>query len=745
MPNIPTDIPSNGPFKSTAWDSRELQTDRNPKGLPTPAESEAAAYQQGYDEGFAGEPDSSLDTPDLEETDVQTTEGGPLRGTAWEVHELQTGTFPPGIPVSEAARAASHSKGHTDGVAARGEEETVVPIIDSVTKDGDELRFEGENLDFALDLGLTRAVSGGGTSFTIDGDGKTLEQTASLIRIDMTAMEPFVVGNGYLSYTDGEDIAYATFDPDPGLLFGISVTDVYQEAPGGDVLILGVGFDMVEFFQVDTNGPNPSLRWDVAPNNIELDSSTQARLKAISIPGNIGFGNSITAVRADDDESAEWTGSALVEDVALVPAVSSSSSPVATRVHLEGTLLSELNHIELIGTFNNYSYFDPNGPDAASNPVTSGMRSNWDSNVIEFDDSQLGGETITAIHLYAVGDNPDYGIQDLDDFDIDSAPVVTDGYSNAPFNMTLEGTGFDWVNQIRYDDNITDLYYYDPDGPDVASNPGTATINEWSDTKIDIEDTARGGFHVSGNGSGPEGGRVLMEATTANDKAWSQPNGQQWHFPDYFVQEPVAAPTVGSFSSPEEDGITMSGGTLLDTVSRVRLFTEVWPSGIFIDPTYTEQDANHIRIGTGYGMGISGQTVNKVELWTGTFPGSLATTYDGLSILIEAGAENPPNIVDIQQSGDILTISGTDLDPADFGRLMLRLDGGGWVAVLGTPNGDLQVPTHNATEIDVNLTQWWSIHGFGPGNRTLDRVSFLNGDGSITLYDVDVPSISVGP
>lgn len=320
--------------------------------------------------------------------------------------------------------------------------------------------------------------------------------------------------------------------------------------------------------------------------------------------------------------------------IALLPTISTGGSPLATRASFSGQNFDLLNHVELIGTFNNYSYFDPNGPDAGSNPPSANMLSNWSSNVIELDDSQLGGEVITAIHLYGPGDVPDYGIQDIGDFSIDSAPVVTASESNVPCGMTLHGTGFDYVDHIRYDDNITDLHYYDPNGPQAGSNPGTATILAWTDTLIDIVDTARGNFHVSGNGSGPIGGRVLMDSTPAFGKQWSAPGGQQWHFPDYFVQPAAAAPTVGSFSSPETDGITMSGGTLLNTVTRVRLYWSNDTQNTFIDPIYTEQDANHIRIGTGYGMGLSGQTVSKVELWTGAFPGSLAATYPGLNVPI---------------------------------------------------------------------------------------------------------------
>lgn len=202
--------------------------------------------------------------------------------------------------------------------------------------------------------------------------------------------------------------------------------------------------------------------------------------------------------------------------------------------------------------------------------------------------------------------------------------AITDVQWDEGGGLTIIGSGFTPLQAA--DTQLTFHFDEFPPGDDLNWAPtNDFGMHLQSDSHAEIFFGSVQSFN--GIGGNSRLNATLTSIALAGDTLWTG---------SVFTNDPLPVPTVGSFSSPEPDGITMSSGTHLDLVSRVRLFTASFPSGVYVDPLYTEQNANHIRIGTGYGMGLDGETVTKVELWTGTFPGSLAATYDGLSVLIES-------------------------------------------------------------------------------------------------------------
>jgi len=131
------------------------------------------------------------------------------------------------------------------------------------------------------------------------------------------------------------------------------------------------------------------------------------------------------------------------------PTVASAQSTGCENFSLVGSEFLTVNHIQLIGTFGNYDYYDPLGPDVGLNPITS-TSVQWNTGIIEFIDTQLAGETITAVHMWATGDSPDYGIFDFPDFDIVACPEGFTIAQEGNGSQSAGGTAVDNDSQGRY-------------------------------------------------------------------------------------------------------------------------------------------------------------------------------------------------------------------------------------------------------------------------------------------------------
>lgn len=93
-------------------------------------------------------------------------------------------------------------------------------------------------------------------------------------------------------------------------------------------------------------------------------------------------------------------------------------SPDCETLEITGVNFDLVDQVDFVGTFPE-SYYDPAGPNNGLNPGTATINT-WNATTINITDTQQGGQTVTAVHLYGVGGVPDYGEFDLGDVVIDS-------------------------------------------------------------------------------------------------------------------------------------------------------------------------------------------------------------------------------------------------------------------------------------------------------------------------------------
>lgn len=110
-----------------------------------------------------------------------------------------------------------------------------------------------------------------------------------------------------------------------------------------------------------------------------------------------------------------------------------------------------------------------------------------------------------------------------------TVPTLESASSGDCGNIQLVGTGFDFVNHVIVNGLPSPGQYYDPAGPDAGLNPGTATINSWTPTLIDITDTL------------PTGGLSLAYHTPTDVQllgVGDVPDFGIFDFPDFLVDSP---------------------------------------------------------------------------------------------------------------------------------------------------------------------------------------------------------------
>lgn len=240
-----------------------------------------------------------------------------------------------------------------------------------------------------------------------------------------------------------------------------------------------------------------------------------------------------------------------------------------------------------------------------------GLTTNTDTSiVIDLSDAILSGDLLESVTLV----QPDtYSISnDVNPDEVIQLPSVSSAVLQNDTELRINGAklklaGTEQVRIVLSSGNL-DITV---DSPQLTTNNQTYLVIDLSDEDLQGDD--------------------IQSLTLSKDAVYSV---------DYDIDPDLTLPTPAppglSFSSPETDGLLISGGTDLDLVTRIKIYWDNDAQNTFVDPAYTEQDANHILIGTGVGMGLTGETVSTVELWHGVGPAVLDSTHSGLSVLLIA-------------------------------------------------------------------------------------------------------------
>lgn len=276
------------------------------------------------------------------------------------------------------------------------------------------------------------------------------------------------------------------------------------------------------------------------------------------------------------------------------------------------------------------------------------------------------------------------------------APVIAFAGGSNVEHMIAGGSYLDQVKHVRLLGSFGQFDYY-VDGQSGVNSETTYGVSIGS-TNISIYDTALGGKTVTG-----------LQLFTDED-------AQDFGVLDVDDFALYAEP---SFSSPEEDSFRIDCGLLdLTTVQRVRLFWDNDTNSSFIDPTYTEQTSDHILIGTGYGMGLAGETVSKVELYD-EFPGTVPLrVYADLALLIQLAAADIELVYDDGLDELYVTSNGPDISACQY------------INYQGNGSGQLTVGSHFIVNSGTSITIVQASFYLNGG--TLTELLFLGGGPGFT-------------
>ncbi len=219
--------------------------------------------------------------------------------------------------------------------------------------------------------------------------------------------------------------------------------------------------------------PNEGPDNAVEQNTIISWSSTVIEFSSPGIPTGtslgIAFFDPSSVNTANYNNSDLQLGGYAPFNVVPCPTVDSADSLACEEFEIIGTGYDNVNHITVNGSIT-VDYYDPAGPDNGLNPGTATITT-WDPTLIDITDTQWGGETITDVDMFSLGDAEDYGNFSLPDFDIDGcSPTFLSASSPGAGQLQINGTnltligcigfknpGNNAVSSIATDPNITTL------------------------------------------------------------------------------------------------------------------------------------------------------------------------------------------------------------------------------------------------------------------------------------------------
>lgn len=168
------------------------------------------------------------------------------------------------------------------------------------------------------------------------------------------------------------------------------------------------------------------------------------------------------------------------------PAVESMSSGDCSNVRIVGDGFSQVNHVITVATpdGNLSSYYDPAGPDAGLNPPEVTVNT-WNTNLIDITDvrpnNALEYYTLTSVHLLGVGDNPDFGIYDILDFDVISPVIASITQETPGGNLLIEGTCISKLQSVTIVSDAGTIAAHTPPGyiGELTIDSATTAHVEW--------------------------------------------------------------------------------------------------------------------------------------------------------------------------------------------------------------------------------------------------------------------------